>query len=87
MKSSTRTDDVKIDPAQALNEAAIGDLARESGQPINTVRKVYEDELARLKAVARIPDYLVLLSVKRTRQRLADSPEHSATEAGFSTGE
>jgi hypothetical protein len=56
---------------QEPNEAAIGELAHETGQPIAYVRKVYEEQFARLAANARIQNYLVLLAMKRTRERLA----------------
>ena len=63
--------DTPIAAAQkALNDDAIDDLARETGEPIDRVRKVYEEEFARLAAIARIPDYLVLLAMKRTRGSL-----------------
>jgi hypothetical protein len=56
---------------QGLNEDAIGELARETGQPIARVRQVYEEQFARLAANARIRDYLALFAMKRTRERLA----------------
>jgi hypothetical protein len=55
---------------QEVNESAIGQLARETGQPIARVRKVYEEQFARLAANARIRDYLGLFAMKRTRERL-----------------
>ena len=58
---------------QALNEAAIHDLVRETGRPIHCVREAYAEEFARLLAIARVPDYLVLFAMRRTRVRLAMS--------------
>jgi hypothetical protein len=87
MKSSMRTDDVKIDPSQALNEAAIGDLAHKSGQPIEFVRRVYEEEFARLAASARVSDYLVLFAMKRTRERLAGSSQREASDPHYPSRE
>ena len=55
---------------EALNDGAIGDLAHETGEPIDRVRKVYEQEFARLAATARIPDFLVVLAMKHTRERV-----------------
>jgi len=55
---------------QPLNDDAIDDLAHQTGEPIDRVRKVYEKEFARLAAIARIPDYLVLLAMRRTRESL-----------------
>jgi hypothetical protein len=61
---------VEQTPEQLKNEA-IDDLACQTGAPTAYVRKVYEEEFARLAVIARIPDYLVLLAMKRTRERLA----------------
>jgi hypothetical protein len=38
--------------------------------PLPVVRRVYEAEFARLKAGARITDYLVLFAARRTRDAL-----------------
>ena len=45
-------------------------LADETGQPLPVVRRVYDREFARLRADARIPDYLVLFASRRTRDVL-----------------
>jgi len=60
---------------KALNDDAIDDLANETGEPIDRVRRVYEEELARLASIARIPDYLVLLAMKHTRDSLGRRPK------------
>jgi hypothetical protein len=38
--------------------------------PLQLVTRVYEAEFARLKAEARITDYLVLFAARRTRDTL-----------------
>ncbi len=60
---------------KALNDDAIDDLAHETGEPIDRIRKVYEEEFARLATIARIPDYLVLLAMKHTRDSLGRRPK------------
>ena len=55
---------------QPLNDDAIDNLAHQTGEPIDRVRKVYEVEFARLAAIARIADYLVLPAMRHTRESL-----------------
>ncbi|HUN94470.1 MAG TPA: DUF3562 domain-containing protein [Burkholderiaceae bacterium] len=55
----------------AMHGAAIELLAREIGQPIDAVRRVYEGEFARLKRGARIKNFLVFFASRRTRDTLA----------------
>lgn len=55
----------------AINQHAITSLAREMHCPLPVVKQVYEAEFARLKAGARITDYLVLFAARRTRDALA----------------
>jgi len=43
----------------AINQDAITSIAREMHYPLPVVRRVYEIEFARLKADARITDYLI----------------------------
>jgi len=43
----------------AINQDAITSIAREMHYPLLVVRRVYEIEFARLKADARITDYLI----------------------------
>jgi hypothetical protein len=38
--------------------------------PLPVVKRVYEAEFARLKADARVTDYLVLFAARRTRDAL-----------------
>jgi hypothetical protein len=54
----------------AINEDTITSLAQEMHYPLPVVKRVYEAEFARLKADARITDYLVLFAARRTRDVL-----------------
>jgi hypothetical protein len=54
----------------AINQDAITSIAQEMHYPVPVVRRVYETEFARLKADARITDYLVLFAARRTRDML-----------------
>jgi hypothetical protein len=54
----------------AINQDTITALAREMHYPLPMVKRVYEAELARLKAEARVTDYLVLFAARRTRDAL-----------------
>lgn len=55
----------------AKNLSAIEELARESSLPVEEVKEVYENELARLRDGARITDFLILFASRRTRDTLA----------------
>jgi hypothetical protein len=55
---------------ETLHHSAVKALAREIHQSVERVTTVYEGELARLKANAKIKDYLVLLASRRTREKL-----------------
>jgi hypothetical protein len=52
------------------HDAIINSIAQEVHYPIPIVKRIYEDEFARLKAVARVTDYLVLFASRRTRDLL-----------------
>ena len=54
----------------AINQNTITSLAQEMHCPLPVVKQVYEAEFARLKAGARITDYLVLFAARRTRDAL-----------------
>ena len=56
---------------KAFNADVVVSLAEKIQQPVPIVKKVYERELARLKTIARIPDYIVLFATRRTAERLA----------------
>jgi hypothetical protein len=53
-----------------LHLNAIESLAMETGYPDAVVREVYEAEFSRLKAGARLSEYVVLLSSRRAREAL-----------------
>ena len=55
---------------EAINQDAITSIAKEMHYPLPIVRRVYEAEFARLKAEARVTDYLVLFAARRTRDAL-----------------
>jgi hypothetical protein len=52
------------------HEAIITSIAQEVHYPVPIVKRIYEDEFARLKAFARVTDYVVLFASRRTRDRL-----------------
>ncbi len=52
------------------HDAIISSIAQEVHYPIPIVKRIYEDEFERLKAVARVTDYLVLFASRRTRDLL-----------------
>src|SRR5439155_9211849 len=54
----------------AINQDTITSIAQEMHYPLPVVRRVYETEFARLKADARVKDYLVLFAARRTRDVL-----------------
>ena len=55
---------------QVDHDAIISSIAQEIHYPVPVVKRVYEAELSRLKASARITDYLVLFASRRTRDVL-----------------
>jgi hypothetical protein len=54
----------------AINQDAISSIASEMHYPLPVVKRVYDAEFARLKADARVTDYLVLFAARRTRDAL-----------------
>jgi Protein of unknown function (DUF3562) len=55
---------------EALQQGAIEEIAQALSQPIGAVKPVYDGEYARLKADARVTDYLALLAARRARETL-----------------
>jgi len=55
---------------EALHLNAMQALATETGCELALVRQVYEVELARLLSGARLSEYVLLLSSRRTRETL-----------------
>jgi len=56
---------------EASNADAIAALAEETHQPLPVVEEIFKEQYARLKATARISDYLALFAARRTRDALA----------------
>jgi hypothetical protein len=54
----------------AINQDVITSIAQEMHYPLPVVARVFEAEFARLKADARITDYLGLFAARRTRDTL-----------------
>ncbi len=52
------------------HDAVITSIAQEVHYPVPIVKRIYEDEFARLQAMARVTDYVVLFASRRTRDRL-----------------
>jgi hypothetical protein len=52
------------------HEEAIASLIEETHLPEDVVRRVYEHELVQLKPGARVKDYLLLFTVRKTREAL-----------------
>jgi len=59
---------------EALHQSVVNALAQEIRQPLENVKIVYEGEFARLKARAKVKDYLALLTSRRTREKLVGKP-------------
>jgi hypothetical protein len=55
---------------EVSNAGAIAALAQETNQPLPVVEAIFEEQYARLKASARITDYLVLFATRRARDAL-----------------
>ena len=67
----------------AINQDTITSIAQETHYPLPIVKRVYEAEFARLKANARITDYLVLFAARRTRDALlASRPDRNVVVQG-----
>jgi hypothetical protein len=52
------------------HNAVIQSIAQEMHYPIPVVKRVFETEFARIKAAARIEDYVILFASRRTRAEL-----------------
>ena len=63
------------------HDLIITSIAEDVHYPLPIVKRIYEDEFARLQALARVTDYVVLLACRRTRDRLlsARRQQSSAT--------
>jgi hypothetical protein len=55
----------------ALKTDTIAALAEETNHPVAVVKAIFNEQYARLKETARVPDYLVLFASRRTKDALA----------------
>ena len=67
---------MKLPTTKTCSLNAIEEIVLESGRPTSEVKKIYEAELARLKANANIRDYLLLFASRRTREALVQGSGH-----------
>lgn len=67
---------------ERLRQQAMQQIARESGQDLQRIRLIYENELSRLQFGAQVRDYLVLLTARRAREALA-ARESTASSASL----
>ena len=68
--------------ADVDHDAIITSIAHEVHYPIPIVKRIYEDEFARLRAMARVSDYLVLFASRRTRDLLLSARRQRSGAAG-----
>jgi hypothetical protein len=60
-----------ISPSEDVSNApTIAALAEETHQPTLVVKQIFDEQYSRLKASARLTDYLVLFATRRTREVL-----------------
>ena len=59
---------------QFLHASMIEALAAELHRPIDKVRGVYEDEMVRLKANAKVKTFLPVLAARCTREKVRAGP-------------
>jgi Protein of unknown function (DUF3562) len=52
------------------HQDTIDHLAKESGLPVGEIGRIYEAELLRLKADARVKDYLPVLLIRKVKDTL-----------------
>ena len=52
------------------NKDAIEDLAQQAAAPVELVRTLYEDELAKLKPGATVEKYIGVIASQRVKRRL-----------------
>jgi uncharacterized protein DUF3562 len=55
---------------ESIHRDAIVEIAKLTHRPVPVVRRIFEEQFARLKSQARITDYLVLFASRRTRDLL-----------------
>jgi hypothetical protein len=65
---------VDREAGEASQALAIESLAAELHVPIDEVRKAYQAQLARLRSGARIPDFLEVFAMRKTRAAFRRRP-------------
>ena len=70
--------DRRVSKGDVDHEAIITSIAQEMHYPIPIVKRIYEEEFGRLKAIARVTDYLVLFASRRTRDLLLSARRQSS---------
>jgi len=55
---------------ESIHRDAIAEIAKVTHRPVPVVRRIFEEQFARLKSQARVTDYLVLFAIRRTRDLL-----------------
>jgi len=60
----------------AKHQDTIDHLARESGLPVGEIGRIYEAELHRLKADARVKDYLPVLLIRKVKDTIKRNGGH-----------
>ena len=64
------------------HEAIISSIAQEMRYPIRIVKRIYEEEFARLRSRAGARDHLALFASRRTRSLLHAARRQRSTAAG-----
>jgi hypothetical protein len=60
------------------NEHVIAQIARETHNPVPVVKRIYEEEFVRLRARARIFEYVALFAIRHTKEILQGRRPRSA---------
>lgn len=55
------------------DDAIVESIAKQVDYPKPIVRRIYEEQLARLRSRARLTDYLTLFAARRTRDLLVSA--------------
>ena len=65
------------------NEHVIAEIARETRKPLPEVKSIYEEEFVRLRARARILEYVALFAMRHTREILKGRRPRSADVGAY----
>jgi hypothetical protein len=62
---------ISLERTQAnADDATVDAIAREAAAPADIVKSLYEEEIARLDAQARLKQFVPVIAIKRVRERL-----------------